>query len=79
LSAGVVFFLLAIAQMVYVYSFWYKGDTSTIAPGWSSLMFVILIASGVILVVLGFIGVYVGYIFQQVKGRPVYHLKKGNG
>lgn len=77
LSAGVAFFLLAIAQMIYVYSFWYKGDTSTIAPGWSSLMFVILIASGVILIVLGFIGVYVGYIFQQVKGRPVYHLKKG--
>jgi len=31
----------------------------------------------VILIVLGFIGVYVGYIFQQVKGRPVYLLKKG--
>jgi dolichol-phosphate mannosyltransferase len=39
-------------------------------------MFVVLIASGVILIVLGFIGVYIGYIFQQVKQRPVYHLKK---
>ena len=76
LSAGVLFFCLAAAEMVYVYSFWFKGDTSSLAPGWSSLMFVILIASGVILVVLGFIGVYIGYIFQQVKGRPVYHLKK---
>jgi dolichol-phosphate mannosyltransferase len=76
LSAGGVFFLLAILEMIYVYSFWFKGDTSTIAPGWSSLMFVILIASGVILIVLGFIGVYVGYIFQQVKQRPVYLLKK---
>jgi dolichol-phosphate mannosyltransferase len=76
LSAGVLFFCLAAVEMIYVYSFWFKGDTSSIAPGWSSLMFVILIASGVILIVLGFIGVYVGYIFQQVKGRPVYHLKK---
>lgn len=76
LSAGVLFFCLAAFEMIYVYSFWLKGDTSTLAPGWSSLMFVILIASGVILIVLGFIGVYIGYIFQQVKGRPVYHLKK---
>jgi glycosyltransferase involved in cell wall biosynthesis len=76
LSAGILFFCLAAFEMIYVYSLWFKGDTSAIAPGWSSLMFVILTASGVILIVLGFIGVYVGYIFQQVKGRPVYHLKK---
>ncbi|HEY5729268.1 MAG TPA: glycosyltransferase family 2 protein [Anaerolineales bacterium] len=76
LSAGILFFCLAAVEMIYVYSFWFKGDTSTLAPGWSSLMFVVLIASGVILIVLGFIGVYIGYIFQQVKGRPVYHLKK---
>jgi dolichol-phosphate mannosyltransferase len=47
-----------------------------IAPGWSSLMAILLIASGIIMILLGFIGVYVGYIFQQVKGRPVYLLKK---
>jgi polyisoprenyl-phosphate glycosyltransferase len=76
LSAGGAFFCLAAVEMVYVYSFWFKGDTSTLAPGWSSLMFVILIASGVLLIVLGFIGVYVGYIFQEVKRRPVYFLKK---
>ena len=76
LSAGLLFFCLAAFEMIYVYSFWFNGDTTTLAPGWSSLMFIILISTGVILVVLGFIGVYVGYIFQQVKQRPVYHLKK---
>ncbi|MBK9925816.1 MAG: glycosyltransferase [Anaerolineales bacterium] len=74
LSAGGVFFLLAILQVIYVYS---KGDTANFVSGWGSLMFVLLVASGVILIVLGFIGVYIGYIFQQVKGRPVYLLKKG--
>lgn len=75
LSAGVFFLCLAAIEMLYVYSFWFKGDTSTLAPGWSSLMFIVLIASGIILIVLGFIGVYVGYIFQEVKRRPIYFLK----
>jgi dolichol-phosphate mannosyltransferase len=39
-------------------------------------MFVILIASGMLMILVGFIGVYVGYIFQEVKRRPVYLLKK---
>ena len=77
LSAGGVFFCLAALEMIYVLSFWLKGDTSTLAPGWSSLMFVILIASGMLMVVLGFIGIYVGYIFQEVKRRPIYLLKQG--
>ncbi len=76
LSAGGLFFLLAALEMIYVLSFWFKGDTSHLAPGWSSLMFVILIASGTLMILLGFIGVYVCYIFQEVKKRPIYLLKK---
>ena len=75
LSAGGLFFCLAALEMVYVLSFWIKGDTSNLAPGWSSLMFIILIVSGMIMVLLGFIGIFVGYIFQEVKKRPVYLLK----
>ena len=76
LSAGGVFILLALAQMIYVLVLWLAGETARIVPGWSSLMAVLLIASGIIMILLGFIGVYVGYIFQQVKGRPVYLIKK---
>jgi polyisoprenyl-phosphate glycosyltransferase len=76
LSAGGVFFCLAALEMIYVLSFWVTGRTSSLAPGWSSLMFVILIVSGILMILLGFIGVYVGYIFQEVKRRPVYLLKK---
>jgi polyisoprenyl-phosphate glycosyltransferase len=39
-------------------------------------MAVMLVASGIVMILLGFIGVYVGYIFQEVKRRPVYFLKK---
>lgn len=76
LSVGGIFFCLAALEMVYVLSFWVTGRTSNLAPGWSSLMFVLLIVGGMIMVLLGFIGIYVGYIFQEVKHRPVYLLKK---
>jgi polyisoprenyl-phosphate glycosyltransferase len=75
LSFGALLFCLAGLEMAYVLSFWVTGRTSTLAPGWSSLMFVILIVGGMLMALLGFIGVYVGYIFQEVKRRPLYLLK----
>ncbi len=77
LSLGGLLLCLAAAEMIYVLSFWVTGRTSNLAPGWSSLMFVILIVGGMLMVLLGFIGVYVGYIFQEVKRRPVYLVKRG--
>jgi polyisoprenyl-phosphate glycosyltransferase len=78
LSSGVVFFTLAFVQLTYVLTLWLTGHTERVVPGWSSLMAILLIASGIIMILLGFIGVYVGYIFQEVKKRPVYLLKKDN-
>ena len=78
LSMGGVLLCLALLEMLYVLSFWVTGSTSNLAPGWSSLMFVILIVGGMLMVLLGFIGVYIGYIFQEVKRRPVYLIKKGD-
>ena len=75
LSLGGVLLCLAFVEMAYVLSFWVTGRTSGLAPGWSSLMFVILIVGGMLMVLLGFIGVYIGYIFQEVKRRPIYLLK----
>ena len=75
LSSGLAFLILAAAQMIWVASLWLTGNTERIVDGWSSLMAIMLIASGIIMILLGFIGVYVGYIFQEVKGRPVYLIK----
>ena len=76
LSTGLVFFALAFIQLTYVLTLWITGNTERVVPGWSSLMAILLIASGIIMILLGFIGVYVGYIFQEVKKRPIYLLKK---
>ena len=43
-------------------------------PGYPSLIAVILFVSGVQLMVLGVLGEYLGKVFQETKGRPVYVL-----
>ena len=75
LSTGALFFVLALIEAIYVLSFWISGNSDKLAPGWSSLMFMMLIIGAVLMIIMGFIGVYVGYIFQEVKHRPVYILR----
>lgn len=76
LSGGGLFLILALIEVIYVLSFWFSGNSDQLAPGWSSLMFMLLIVAAILMFILGFIGVYVGYIFQEVKGRPVYIVRE---
>jgi polyisoprenyl-phosphate glycosyltransferase len=76
LSLGALLLILAIIEMIYVLSFWISGQQASLSAGWSSLMFVILVVGGILMILLGFIGVYIGYIFQEVKHRPVYLLRQ---
>lgn len=76
MTLGGILLCLAAAQIIYVLSFWFTGRSSELVAGWSSLMSVTLVIGGMVMILLGFIGVYVGYIFQEVKKRPVYLLKK---
>jgi dolichol-phosphate mannosyltransferase len=76
LSMGALMLFLAVIEMIYVLSFWVSGRQSALEPGWSSLMFVLLVVSGLLMILLGFIGIYVGFIFQEVKGRPIYLVRQ---
>lgn len=76
ISVGAIFLLLAMAEVIYVLRFWVTGDQASLAPGWSSLMFVLLFVGGSLMITLGFIGIYIGYIFQEVKRRPIYLVKE---
>lgn len=76
ISLGGIFLLLAFIEAIYVLSLWFSGQQATLAPGWSSLMFVLLTIGGTIMVSLGVIGTYIGYIFQEVKARPLYLVRR---
>jgi polyisoprenyl-phosphate glycosyltransferase len=48
-------------------------------PGWTSLIVVLSLLSGVQLITLGLIGEYIGRIYDEVKGRPLYLLSEKLG
>jgi glycosyltransferase involved in cell wall biosynthesis len=79
LVVGVCFLVLAAAEAVYVISFWLTGRQHLLVPGWSSLMFMLLIVGAALMIALGLVGIYVGYIFQEVKRRPVYLIRTVHG
>lgn len=79
ISLGFFFLILALAEVIYVLNFWIRGDTTSLAPGWSSLMFMLLLVGGILMLGVGFIGIYIGYIFQEVKQRPIYFIQKKQG
>ncbi len=76
ISLGFLMLLGAVLEVLYVLSLWLTGNQATLAPGWSSLMFMMMLIGGILMILLGFIGIYVGYIFQEVKRRPIYLIRK---
>jgi glycosyltransferase involved in cell wall biosynthesis len=45
---------------------------NTIPSGWTTIVTLLLLFSGVQLIVMGILGVYIGGIYEEVKGRPHY-------
>lgn len=49
--------------------------TDSTIPGWSSLLLTMLFFNGVMLIMLGVIGEYIGRIYDEAKNRPLYILR----
>jgi dolichol-phosphate mannosyltransferase len=72
LLVSVLSFLLAIYAL-------YLKLSNIAVPGWTSLLLTILFIGGVQLMTIGIIGEYLGRIYDEVKMRPLYIIKKKIG
>lgn len=50
--------------------------TDDTVAGWASILAVSLFFNGIILIILGIIGEYIGRIYDEVKGRPLYIVRE---
>ena len=72
ISLSVMAFIFYITYVLY--SIYYGHVIS----GWASVITTVVFFGGLNLVVLGIIGVYIGKLFMQSKGRPNYIISSTN-
>jgi dolichol-phosphate mannosyltransferase len=53
--------------------------TDTTITGWTSTVGIILFTQGIVLMILGLMGEYIGRIYEEVKNRPVYMVQETLG
>lgn len=76
LGAYIGFFTAVVGFIFVVYTIVRKLINPDIMMGWSSLMAVLLIISGVIMIMLGMIGEYIGRIYICINNSPQYVVKE---
>ena len=56
-----------------------KLFTDTTVQGWASTTAILVFTQGIVLMMLGIIGEYLGRIFDEIKGRPIYIVREAKG
>ena len=70
-------FLISLCSFAYlVIIFFQRIFTDTTIAGWASTMALILFTQGIVLMILGLMGEYIGRIFEEVKNRPIYIVRE---
>ena len=59
--------------------FRFMGHTATELPGWAAIIAAMLFLSGIQLLILGFVGEYIGRIYAEVKQRPRWVIRRSLG
>ena len=71
---GMISALFSLIAIVYcLCNYFIAGN---IPSGWTSVFISIYLMSGILLIVLGMIGIYIGNIFEEAKHRPLYVIRE---
>ena len=71
---GFIIFLFSVILALYYFVKYLSGGI--IVLGYSSLIISIWFLSGINIMILGIVGIYIGKIFDKVKNRPMYIIKE---
>lgn len=75
MTVGFGFFVTFLSLMFIVYLI-FNYFISNVTAGWTSMIAVMCFIGGIIISVIGFVGIYVGNIYMQVKERPLYIVRQ---
>lgn len=75
IAVGMGFAMSAISFLLAIYNIIARLVGFISFPGYTTTIFSIWFVGGLLLFVLGIIGLYIGKIFDQVKGRPLFIVK----
>lgn len=68
-AMSLVSFLVIIGLVIYHF-------VANVSVGWTSIITTIVLVGGLIIMVVGVVGIYVGNIFMQTKDRPLYIVRQ---
>jgi polyisoprenyl-phosphate glycosyltransferase len=78
--ASSIGFILSFSSFVFLVVVLFQSIfTDTTVEGWASIVIILLFTQGVVLMVLGIIGEYIGRLYDEVKNRPLYIIENTIG
>ncbi len=74
--AGLLLSIGSVLLILYIAFAWAAGEN---IPGWTSLMLVVVVLGAVQMFVLALMGEYIGRLYNEAKGRPLYIVQEVAG
>jgi polyisoprenyl-phosphate glycosyltransferase len=79
LATTIGFFISLLSFLYILIVIYQKVFLGTTPIGWASIIAIVSFFQGLVLIMLGVIGEYIGRIYDEVKGRPIYVINEAVG